>query len=43
MIYLIDPNDINMGKPCKTFCDMVCSVLCVSKNCQVKPLYGIDI
>jgi len=40
MIYIIDPKDLNLGKPCKT----LCVVDCDPRNfCAVKPLYGIDI
>lgn len=42
MVYLVDPKDMLSGKPCKDFCDMVCAILCVAKNCAVKPLYGVD-
>jgi hypothetical protein len=43
MVYLIDPQDVLSGKPCKTFCELVCSTLCVTRTaCAIKPLYGID-
>jgi hypothetical protein len=36
MVFLIDPNDMLTGKPCKKLCPTLCLPVC-----GVKPMYGI--